>query len=197
MQETSSFTDDEYIIEKKFFSMGNKYYIKDSERKLIGFSKEKSLKIKGDLRVFHDEDMAEEIFRVKQRNLLDFTGSFEVIDKKTEQIIGYLNRNWTKSVVLGEWKILDQGNKSIGKAVEDSLIKEALRFKGLKKLPYRYNLYHNGEKVGVCKQRLTLFKDVYKLQIKDEMELGIDKRLLISLTLLLDVVEKKFRKIGK
>ncbi|MFW5953071.1 MAG: hypothetical protein ACOCSJ_02815 [Candidatus Natronoplasma sp.] len=197
MQETSSFTDDEYIIEKKFFSMGNKYYIKDSERKLIGFSKEKSLKIKGDLRVFHDEDMAEEIFRVKQRNLLDFTGSFEVIDKKTEQIIGYLNRNWTKSVVLGQWKILDQGNKSIGKAVEDSLIKEALRFKGLKKLPYRYNLYHNGEKVGVCKQRLTLFKDVYKLQIKDEMELGIDKRLLISLTLLLDVVEKKFRKIGK
>lgn len=197
MQETSSFTDDEYIIEKKFFSMGNKYYIKDSERKLIGFSKEKSLKIKGDLRVFHDEDMAEEIFRVKQRNLLDFTGSFEVIDKKTEQIIGYLNRNWTKSVVLGQWKILDQGNKSIGKAVEDSLIKEALRFKGLKKLPYRYNLYHNGEKVGVCKQRLTLFKDVYKLQIKDEMEPGIDKRLLISLTLLLDVVEKKFRKIGK
>ncbi|MEF8832307.1 MAG: hypothetical protein V5A66_02175 [Candidatus Thermoplasmatota archaeon] len=177
--------------------MGNKYYIKDSERKLVGFCKEKSLKIKGDLRIFDDKDRTKELFRIKQRNLLDFTGSFEVIDKNTEQTIGYLNRNWTKSVVLGEWKILDRDKKSIGKAVEDSLIKEAIRFKGLKKLPYRYKLYHNGEKMGVCKQRLTILKNVYKLQVKDEMETGIDRRLLISLTLLLDAVEKKFRKIGK
>ncbi len=197
MKGDSIFKDDEYIIEKKFFSMGNKYYIKDSERDLVGFCQEKSLRIKGDLRVFDDEAKTEELFRIKQRNLLDFTGSFEVIDKETEQPIGYLNRNWTKSVVLGEWKILDRDKKSIGKAVEDSLIKEAIRFKGLKKLPYRYKLYHQGEKVGVCKQRLTIFKNVYKLQIKDEMESGIDRRLLISLTLLLDSVEKKFREIGK
>ncbi|MEF8834975.1 MAG: hypothetical protein V5A76_02355 [Candidatus Thermoplasmatota archaeon] len=197
MKSDPSFKDDEYIIEKKFLSMGNKYYIKDSERKLVGFCKEKSLKIKGDLRIFDDKDRTKELFRIKQRNLLDFTGSFEVIDKNTEQTIGYLNRNWTKSVVLGEWKILDRDKKSIGKAVEDSLIKEAIRFKGLKKLPYRYKLYHNGEKMGVCKQRLTILKNVYKLQVKDEMETGIDRRLLISLTLLLDAVEKKFRKIGK
>ena len=188
---------DEFVIQKKFLSMGNEYYIKDSERRVVGFCQEKSMKIKGDLRVFSDEDKTEELFRINQLNLLDFTGSFQVIDKRNEETIGYLNRNWTKSIVLGEWKILDRNKKQIGKAVEDSLIKEAIRFKGLKKLPYRYKLYMDGKKVGVCKERLTIFKDAYKLQIKDELGKELDRRLLLSLALLLDAVEKKFKKIGK
>jgi len=188
---------DEFVIEKKFLSLGNEYYIKDSERRLVGYCQEKSLKIKGDLRIFDDKDKTEELFRISQRNILDFTGSFQVIDQRTEETIGYLNRNWTKSIVLGEWKILDRNQKVIGKAVEDSLIKEAIRFKGLKRLPYRYKLYMNGKKVGICKERLTILKNAYKLQIKDELGKELDRRLLLSLALLLDAVEKKFRKIGK
>ena len=194
---SSKLEDDEFVIEKKFFSLGNEYDIKDSNRKLVGFCQEKSLKLRGDLRVFKDEDKTEELFRIKQQNFLDLTGTFQVIDKKNEQTIGYLKRNWTKSLVLGEWIILDGQEEPIGKAIEDSLVKEAIRFKGLKVLPYRYKLYHRGEKVGVCKERLTLLKNEYKLQIETELAQDLDNRLLLSLALLIDVVEKKFKKIGK
>jgi len=189
--------DDEFIIEKKFLSLGNEYYIRDSEKRLIGFSRERSRTIKGELKVFIDENKTEELFRIKQRNILDLTGTFEIIGPKRGDTLGYLKRNWIKSILLGEWKIFDQNKDVIAEAEEDSLAKEILRFKGLKKLPYRYKLYRNGKKIGVCKQRLSLVKNVYRLQIDDRAEEESDRRLFISLALLLDAVEDKFRKIGK
>jgi len=189
--------DDEFIIEKKFLSLDNKYYIRDSERKIVGVCQERSLTIKGELRVFSDEDKTEELFRIKQRNMLDFTGTFEVVDPTKKDVVGFLKRNWLKSMILGEWKIFDKNKEVIAEAEEDSLVKEALRLRGLKKLPYRYKLYRNGKKIGFCKQRLSLVKNVYRLQMNDRAEDELDRRLFISLALLLDTVEDKFRKIGK
>ncbi len=188
---------DEFVIEKKLLSLGKKYHIKDAERRLVGFCQEKSLKIKGELRVFTGEDENHELFRIKQRNMLDFTGTFEVIESGTANTIGFLKRNWVKSAVLGEWSLLDPDEKNIAKAKEDSLVKEVLRFKGLKRLPYRYKLLQNGKKIGVCKQRLSILGNTYKLQIEDKTGDKLDRRLLISLALLLDAVEIKFKKIGK
>ncbi|MBS3782329.1 MAG: LURP-one-related family protein [Candidatus Thermoplasmatota archaeon] len=192
-----SFEDNEFIIKKKFLSLGNEYYVKDSEGNNIAFCQEKSLSIKGELRLFRTKDKTDELFRIKQRNILDFTGTFQVFESGTENTLGFLKRNWAKSMVLGEWKIFDENREVVAEAEEDSLVKEVIRFKGLKRLPYRYKLYRDGKKIGVCKQRVSLLKKMYRLQIDDDLEDKLDSRLFISLALLLDAVERKFKKIGK
>lgn len=192
----ASFEGDEFLIEKKLFSLGNKYYIKDVEGNNIAFCEAKSFSLKSDLKLFSEESKTDELFRIKQRNILDLTGTFEVIETETDDTLGFLKRNWAKSVLLGEWKIFDKNKEVIAEAIEDSLVKEVLRYKGLKKLPYRYKLYRDGKKIGFCKQRLSLVKNVYKIQFDDGTRDMLDRRLFISLALLLDTVEKKW-KIGK
>lgn len=187
----------EFIIEKRFLSIGNQYYIRDDNRKKIGFCEEKSLRIKGELRVYESDKKDNELFRIKQENIMDFSGLFKVVDKENEEVVGYLKRRLPESVMLSDWSIMDTEKEAIGRAVEDSVLKELVRFKGLGKLPYRYKLSQNGRKVGFCKQRLTVLKNVYRLQIEDQLDPNIDRRLLLSLALLLDAVEGKYRKMKK
>ncbi|MFP4000667.1 MAG: hypothetical protein ACLFSM_05510 [Thermoplasmata archaeon] len=188
---------DEFIIEKKFLSLGNQYYIRDEGGKKVGFCEEKSLRIKGELRVYDSEKKDRELFRVKQENITNFNGVFKVIDKKDEGTLGYLERKSPESMMLSDWSLMDADEKKIGRAVEDSLLKEIIRFKVFGKVPYRYKLIQNGSKVGFYKQRINPFKDVYRLQIEEKLEPDIDRRILISLGLLLDALEGKYRKIKR
>ncbi len=191
------FDDNEFIIEEKLFSLGKKYFIKDSDRTLIGYCEKKSLKIREDIRVFKDRDKKEGLFRIKQKNLLNLSGYFEITDHKSKKTIGYLKRGGLESFITGKWILMDHNKDEIGMAKADSLVKEAVRFKGLKQLPYRYKLFYRGKHIGVFKERVSILRNEYKLQIKDERAEGLDKRLLLSLAILLDAVEDRFRRLGK
>jgi len=194
----TSFDGDEYTIEKKFLSMGGRYHIKDGSRKKVGFCEEQTLKIKGELNIYDGEGKNEELFRIKQENIADFRGLFKVIDKKNEKVIGFLKRRSPESVVLSGWNILDDEKELIGRAAEDSILKNVVRSKGIgKRLPYRYKIHQNGAKVGYCKQRLTIFRDEYRLKIEKDLDPDVDRRLLVSLALLLDSVEGKYRKMKR
>ncbi|MEF8873990.1 MAG: hypothetical protein V5A88_04880 [Candidatus Thermoplasmatota archaeon] len=184
--------DDEFIVEQKFFSLGKKYFIKDDERNQVGYCERESL-FKEGLAVYKDRSKEEELFRIKQKSLTKFTGLFEVLgpDKET---IGYLKRNGFKSIVRDEWTILDSEKNNIGSAKSDYLLKDLIRMRYLKFIPYRYQLYQGEKKIGIYKQRLTLLKNSYKLQIKYNLDQKLDKRLLISLAICLDAVEEKYRK---
>ncbi len=196
-EEKKWFEDDEFVIEEKFLSVGKKYFIKNKERDLVGYCERKSLKIQEDIRVFADETKAEEIFKIKQRNIMNFSGLFEIIDSKSEETIGYLKRKGFKSIILGEWILLDPERNEIGKVRADSLVKEAARYRFFKHIPYRYKMFYDNRYAGVLKQRFSVLKNEYKVQIKEEPAHGLDRRLVISIALLLDAVESRFRDLGK
>lgn len=184
---------DEFVVRQKLFSLGKKYFVKDRERRLIAYCEKESF-FKGGLKVYGDQSKEEELFSIKQKSLTKFTGLFEVSDTD-EEVIGYLRREGIRSLVKDEWSILDPDHKKIGSAKSDYLLKDIARMKYLKKIPYRYELYHHGEKIGIYKQRLTLLGRSYKLQVKDAQEQKMDRRLLFSLSICLDSVEEKYRKI--
>jgi len=192
-----SLQEDEFIIEKKFLSIGNQYHIKNDRRNEVGFCEEESLKLKGELKVYDGSEKEKELFRIKQENFINMSGSFKVVNEEREKVIGFLKRKLPKSALLSDWDIMDQDRKVIGSATEDSIVKELIRFKALRKLPYRYKLYQDDKKIGVCKQRLTMLKNVYRLKVERELEPKIDKRLLLSLGILLDAVEGKYRKMRR
>lgn len=192
----SNLEDDEFVLEQKVLSLGKEYFIKDSKRKKVGYCLKKPMKIKKEFSVFEDENKEKELFRVKQKNFLDMSGLYVVTDPESN-IIGYLERNWLKGAILDEWIIRDPEKKKIGKIVDETFVRRALRFKGLKKIPYRYNIYQDESKIGVSKKRLSILRNMYKLQIRDNSSNSIDTRLLLAMTILLDEVEEKFRKIQR
>ncbi|MFP4608459.1 MAG: hypothetical protein ACLFNY_02635 [Candidatus Aenigmatarchaeota archaeon] len=187
----SDLTGNEFVVDQKFFSLGKKYFIKDETRETVAYCERESL-FKEGLAVYTDESKSEELFSIKQKSLTKFTGLFEVM-ASDGSVVGYLRRKGFRSLVRDEWSVLDPEKETIGSARSDYLLKDIARMKYLKKIPYRYELYHGGKKIGVYKQRLTLLRNSYKMQIKEDG--GLDRRLLLSLAICLDAVEEKYRKL--
>ena len=59
-----------YRIRKKVLTIWNKYWIEDPTNNLLGFSKQKMLKLKEDIRIYTDESMNSELFAIKQEQIL-------------------------------------------------------------------------------------------------------------------------------
>mgnify|MGYP003334264870 FL=1 len=74
-----------YLIRKKLLKiLGEKFHIysDDTQEELIGYSYQKALKLKEDIRVYTDESESEEIMKIKARNILDLTGGYDFTDSK-------------------------------------------------------------------------------------------------------------------
>lgn len=179
----------EFKIKEKVLSVGHKYSIENNRGQLVGFCKQKILKMKEDIRIYKSRDMEEELFRIKQENILDFSGTFKVVDSKTGETIGYLGRKGVKSMVKDEWTLMDPNKNQIGTAKEDSLLKALIRRYILKFLPYNYKISLGGQKIGNYKEKFTLLKDIYNLDLSGDVNFNLDRRLMLSIAICLDAIE--------
>ena len=68
---------DFYRVRKKVLTIGNKYWIEDENGNVIGFTKQKLLKLKEDIRIYTDESMSQEVFRIQQEQIMDVWGSLQ------------------------------------------------------------------------------------------------------------------------
>jgi len=74
----------QYLIREKFWKFfGNKFRIMDDQENLYGFCEQKRFKLKEDLRVYDDEDKNNEWLMIKQKNVVDSWGGFDIFDPKS------------------------------------------------------------------------------------------------------------------
>ncbi len=190
------FRGNDFVIKEKIFSIGKKYIIEDEEGNQIAYCEKESPRLKEDIKIYEDEEKDETLFRIEQKSLTKFTGLFEVLDHTSEgeDVIGYLRRDGFRSLVRDQWSVLDDDKNEIAVLRSDYPLKDLLRFKGLKKIPHRYEIFQDGKKIGVFKQRVSLH-NAYRLQIRGREKEEINRKVLISLSICLDAVEKKYRKL--
>lgn len=180
-----------FKIRQKVLSIGNKYYIEDEMENLLAFCKQKVFKMKEDIRLYTDKNMDEELFRIKQENILDFGGTFQVIDSKTDQTVGFLERKGFKSMMKDEWILMDQNRAEIGRVKEDSVLKALLRRTFLSFLPYHYKINIGGRRVGKFDEKFTFVRDIYHLKMTGDPNFKVDRRLLLSISICLDAIENE------
>ena len=79
-----------YVIKKKLLKiLGEEFHIYiDDQDVLIGYSEQKALKIKEDIRVFSDKSKSNKILNIKQRNVIDAYGRFDFTDPNTGESLG-------------------------------------------------------------------------------------------------------------
>ena len=181
-----------YRVRKKVLTVGNKYWIEDQGGNTLGFSKQKILKLKEDIRIYTDESMKQELFRIKQQQIVDLWGNFALIDSATDQIIGYIKRKAAKSTFAwDEWEMYDANNQLIGK-IEESKGRGLMRkyMPGGKLIPEKMTISLGGKPVAEVNQKFKVIGDIWELNCTN-LPSNVDRRPLLGALILMAMIERK------
>jgi uncharacterized protein YxjI len=178
-----------FVIKQKKLSLGNKYFLEDGAGKSIGFCHQKLMKLKEDIRIYTDDKMTTEMIKIKQEQILDFSGSYQVMDSQSGELIGILKRKGLKSMFKDEWHILDPGRNEIGLIKERGGVGWFIRHFIFKSLPYEYDIILRGSPVGTVKEKFQIIGDTYFLDLTKDTGNQLDRRLAMACGLMMDIGE--------
>ncbi len=112
----------QYMIREKFWKIfGNKFWFEDVSEKRYGFCEQKRFKIKEDIRIYSDESKSHEWLKIKQRQVIDAWGGYDIVDSQSGEHIGTVRRKFWASILRTRWHLLDAQGVEIGILIEDSM----------------------------------------------------------------------------
>ncbi len=183
-----------YRVRKKVLTVGNKYWIEDANGNILGFSKQKLFKLKEDIRIYTDESMREELFRIHQTQIVDVWGKFAVIDSRSNTILGYVRRNFFKSTFApDEWEIYDERENLIGHIKEETstgIIRKYVPGGAL--VPEKMTMYLNNVPVAEIEQQFKIIGDIWDLRCLN-IPAYLDRRVMLAGLLLMAMIERRHK----
>jgi uncharacterized protein YxjI len=180
-----------YRIRKKVVAITNQYWIEDASRSMLGYSKQKLVRIKEDIRVFTDDSMSDELFRIRQEQVMDMWGTFAVIDSSTDAVVGKIRRQaLTSGVHKDEYVLLDAYGQAVGRVAERSgrgLMRKYMPGGAL--VPEQLVVEFHGQQVAEIKQQFKVIGDTWEVDCS-RVPSQFDRRTLISAMLLMGMIER-------
>lgn len=177
-----------YVANKALFSfMGNAFRILGPEGNLRFYVKQKAFKLKEEITVYGDEKQSDAILGIQARGIGDFSGTYDVSDKKSGEKVGALRREGLKSMLRDEWTILDTAGGNLGKVQEDSGGMALLR-RFLPIIPQSFKVWVGDKEVGSIKQRFNPFQIIYDVDLEASGGL-LDPRVGVAAVVLLLAIE--------
>ena len=112
----------QYMIKEKFWKIfGNKFWFEDVNEKRYGFCEQKRFKLKEDIRIYVDESKSQEWLKIKQKQIVDAWGGYDIVDSGSGEHIGTVRRKFWASVLRTRWHLLDAAGNEVGMLIEDSM----------------------------------------------------------------------------
>lgn len=90
----------------KLLALASQIYIRDSQGNLIGYVKQKLLKLKEDINVFADEHQTRLLFNIRADRVIDFSARYNFTDAQGRQI-GAIKRQGMRSIFKANYEIFD------------------------------------------------------------------------------------------
>ena len=180
-----------YRIRKKVIAIANKYWIEDAQGTMLGFSRQKILRIKENIRVFADDSMNQELFRIQQEQIVDMWGTFAVIDTGSEMCVGKLRRQALKSgFYKDEYLLLNANNQTIGRVAERGgrgLMRKYMPGGAL--VPEQLVVEFYGQPVTEIKQQFKIIGDIWEVDCT-RLPPDFDRRTLLACMLIMGMIER-------
>lgn len=182
------FEADRYEVQQKALSIGNKYTVSEGiegATEPILSAKQKVLKMKEDFR-FTDPETEETLFRVTTDQVLDLKGSYQVVDERTDEVVGAIERE-SLGFFQQEWGLVGPGGERLATISEDSLAKALLRRFVTGLLPVAFEV--RGPDGGGVRANIDgafSIRDHYTVQIHDDL----DPRLVVLASVVIDAIEE-------
>ena len=183
---------DSYMVRQKVLNLiGEEFHIfsDDSMQQLIGYSKQKGLKLKEDIRVYTDVDKNTELICIKARSIIDFGAGYDITDSQTGEAVCSFKREGLKSMFKDSWKVMDSSGNQIGTISEDSgLLALVRRFVpgGSLLIPQEFVLSTETGSI-VFTQKMNPV--IHKMNVTKIQSSGIDPRVVLAATMLLIAIE--------
>ena len=180
-----------YRIRKKVIAIANQYWIEDASGRQLGFSRQKIIRIKESIRIFADDSMTTEIFRIQQEQIMDMWGTFAVVDTATGAIVGKLRRQALKSgFYKDEYLLLDAIGGHIGRVAERGGRGLARKYlPGGSLVPEQLVVEFYGQPVTEIKQQFKVIGDIWEVDCS-RLPPQFDRRTLLSCMLLMGMIER-------
>lgn len=185
-----------YVIRRKVLKLfGGEFRVLDEAGNLLLFSKQKSFKLKEDIRVYADETMTHELLQIRARQALDFYATYDVIDPASGVKVGALRRKGLKSIVKDEWLFLDGYDREVGFVKEDNaalaVLRRVLAGFAFNPIPQTYHGDINGAPVCTFRQNFNPFVYRVTLDFSPDATGLLDRRVGLAAAILLCAVERK------
>lgn len=127
-------------------------------------SSEESLAIKEDFR-FAEPDSGEQVLWVKAESVLDVAAVYDVIDERTGEYVGAIERNVT-SMLKHSYTVRNHRGDEVATIREDSWPKAVIRRNVTSALPFTYHITGSeGKAYGTISEGLG-FRDQYSIELK-------------------------------
>jgi uncharacterized protein YxjI len=193
---------DRLLIQQVFRPIANEYRISvptpgsTEEGRPLLYVKQKKMKIKEDIRFYGDETETNEIFRIKARSMFDM-GSARYDVFAGEQKIGLLWHKFKESLLRTTWHVGGPSDEEVAIARERSQVGAIARrvadfvpVGDLIPIPYNFEILVDGTRVGGMDRKFKL-RDQYILDLSDDTDKKIDRRLAVALAVGLDTLQNR------
>ena len=201
---TDPFAYDRFFVEQLFRPIVNLYQVtplaagETPAGGPIAYVRQKRMAIKEDIRFFADEDETTELFRIKARRMLEIGGNYDVTTPDGQRI-GVLQKVFGRSLFRSTWRILDAQENVLASGQERSLFLAVARrlidfvpYVG-EYIPIPYNFELNdpeGKRIGGMDRKFQI-RDKYLLDLSEDRERALDRRLAIALAIGLDTLQNR------
>ncbi|MFP4144609.1 MAG: hypothetical protein ACLFV3_05655 [Phycisphaeraceae bacterium] len=189
------FTYPKYVLHRQFFKLlGEALRIYDNAGNLVLYSRMKAFKLKEDIRFYASEAMEQELLVIRQRNILDFAGRFDVIDPATNQTLGTLRRKGLTSMLRDEWALINENDAEVGRVREDSMLhalaRRAHELVALL-LPQKYTMELAGQPVATIQRGFNPIFQKIEVDFSPDEHVRLDRRLGLAAAVLVAVIEER------
>lgn len=90
----------------KLLAIASQIYVCDANGQLIGYVKQKLLKLKEDINVFADEQQTQHLYKIKADRVIDFSAKYNFSDA-TGRLLGSIKRKGMRSIFKAHYMIFD------------------------------------------------------------------------------------------
>ena len=96
----------------KLLAIASQIYIRDSQGNLLGYVKQKLLKLKEDINVFADEQQTRHLFNIKADRVLDFSANYRFTNAQGQHL-GSIKRKGMRSIFKANYEIFDAAGAQV------------------------------------------------------------------------------------
>jgi len=180
----------QYMIKEKFWKIfGNKFWFEDVNEKRYGFCEQKRFKLKEDIRIYVDESKSQEWLKIKQKQIVDAWGGYDIMDSGSGEHIGTVRRKFWASVLRTRWHLLDAAGNEVGMLIEDSMGYALVRriFLG-RLLPKKFHIeIGGGGEFVTMRQMFNPF--IKKLVVNIPPSHPLDRRFIAGLAIVIAAID--------
>lgn len=96
----------------KLLALASQIYVRDANGNLLGYVKQKLLKLKEDINVFADENQTQLLFNIKADRVIDFSARYNFTDAGG-RFLGSIKRQGMRSLWKTHYQISDAADRQV------------------------------------------------------------------------------------